>query len=650
MDESTKSKRNRAEKKTKEQQQQKQKEIESIDDHENVFHEDSQQEKKISEPNIATIVSVTQTMSSNPNRSGSVASTINNPNPSNSNKNQQSQKTKLAAPEEKSGLEANSTSDITEITERVANITIEQKPKGPPTFIQPKPQLTRAERRATQEAHRAAKQSKQKPSTTTQKLNETSQAAGNVKKTTTDHISTSNLSTHLSAPHRPQSEVGDSTLSVISKSARAATNATTIANNVTTALPSNQSQQKQQQKRSDDGRVTLFAHLTIYTRNLDRLATTSESKLVHPAIVKLGLQYATRQIVGSNLRCVAFLVAIRKMLEDYEGPLGSNNLSTLDPVDLNSKLKININFLTKCRPNAVTMGTAIRYLKTHIERIPRNITNEKAKALLSDVIKSFLREKIELAGIAIAETYAITKITNGDVILIFGYSSLIMRILETAINRGINFRVIIVDSRPQQYGLKSAHRLLSLNVRCTYVLINAVPFIISEVTKVLLGAHGLLGNGYVMSQVGTAQISLIAKTHNVPVLVCCETYKFCERVQTDSFVFNELGDPNDLTVNHSLLYEAMRSSSSTAETSNSSKSNLNILNMTYDVTPPTFISAVITELGILPCTSVAVVIRMQNKQLDDICGQEQQSIVKTTTAVTTTSNINMFATHLETVQ
>lgn len=44
-----------------------------------------------------------------------------------------------------------------------------------------------------------------------------------------------------------------------------------------------------------------------------------------------------------------------------------------------------------------------------------------------------------------------------------------------------------------------------------------------------------------MSQVGTAQIALIAKTHNVPVLVCCETYKFCERVQTDSFVSNELG-------------------------------------------------------------------------------------------------------------
>ncbi len=69
--------------------------------------------------------------------------------------------------------------------------------------------------------------------------------------------------------------------------------------------------------------------------------------------------------------------------------------------------------------------------------------------------------------------------------------------------------------------------------------------------------------------------------------------------------------------------------------------------MTYDVTPPTFISAVITELGILPCTSVAVVIRMQNKQLDDICGQEEQSM--TTTTTNTTSNINVL-TPLETVQ
>ena len=71
--------------------------------------------------------------------------------------------------------------------------------------------------------------------------------------------------------------------------------------------------------------------------------------------------------------------------------------------------------------------------------------------------------------------------------------------------------------------------------------------------------------------------------------------------------------------------------------------------MTYDVTPPTFISAVITELGILPCTSVAVVIRMQNKQLDEICAQEEQSI-STTTTTTGTPNMNILTPALETVQ
>lgn len=114
-----------------------------------------------------------------------------------------------------------------------------------------------------------------------------------------------------------------------------------------------------------------------------------------------------------------------------------------------------------------------------------------------------------------------------------------------------------------------------------------------------------------------------------------------------NFFFVNLGDPNDLTADHPLLHAAMSSPSTTTETSNSTNSNLNILNMTYDVTPPTFISAVITELGILPCTSVAVVIRMQNKQLDDICGQEQQSI---TTNTTTSSNMNVLIPTLESVQ
>jgi translation initiation factor eIF-2B subunit delta len=52
--------------------------------------------------------------------------------------------------------------------------------------------------------------------------------------------------------------------------------------------------------------------------------------------------------------------------------------------------------------------------------------------------------------------------------------------------------------------------------------------------------------GVVMSRVGTAMVAMMAHSMGAPVIVCCETYKFSDRVQLDSFVNNELGDPDEL--------------------------------------------------------------------------------------------------------
>lgn len=44
----------------------------------------------------------------------------------------------------------------------------------------------------------------------------------------------------------------------------------------------------------------------------------------------------------------------------------------------------------------------------------------------------------------------------------------------------------------------------------------------------------MLANGNVISRVGTSMVALMARQYNVPVLVCCETYKFSEKVPPDS--------------------------------------------------------------------------------------------------------------------
>ncbi|KAJ7341436.1 hypothetical protein JRQ81_005528 [Phrynocephalus forsythii] len=289
--------------------------------------------------------------------------------------------------------------------------------------------------------------------------------------------------------------------------------------------------------RPDYGaKVSLFSHLHQYSRK--ELLTQQMSipaSVIHPAVVRLGLQYSQGIINGSNARCIALLRVFKQVIRDYTTP-ANEELSR----DLVNKLKPYISFLNQCRPLSASMGNAIKFLKKEISALPGSTREEEAKRDLQESIDKYEREKIVLAAKAISK-FAFEKINDGDVILVYGCSSLVSRTLCGAHAQGRAFRVVVVDSRPRLEGRETLRRLVKQGVRCTYVLINAISYVLPEVSKVLLGAHALLANGSVMSRMGTSQIALLSKAHNVPVLVCCETYKFCERVQTDSFVSNELG-------------------------------------------------------------------------------------------------------------
>ena len=355
------------------------------------------------------------------------------------------------------------------------------------------------------------------------------------------------------------------------------------------------------QRMSVQRKVGLFSHLHQYER---QQSLTKEIKFtsgsIHPAIIKLGLQHAEGIICGSNARCVSLLFALKQLISDYTTP-ARKELSR----DLESKLKPNIGFLTQCRPLSVSMGNAIKYLKLQITQVPPTMSEKQAKEKLIERVENFIKEKITLAGEAISKTYAIQKVHDGDVIMTYACSSLIVKILKDAFDEGKKFRVIVVDSRPKNEGIHCLKQLLKHGVKCSYAQITSLAYLMKEVSKVFLGAHALLANGCVMSRIGSAMVSLVAKRSNVPVLVCCETYKFCDRVQTDAFVFNELGDPDDLIPDqHATGSETLHNWREL--------DSLNLLNLIYDVTPSDFVSMVITEIGMIPCTSVPVVLRVKN--------------------------------------
>ncbi|XP_046742445.1 translation initiation factor eIF-2B subunit delta [Diprion similis] len=348
--------------------------------------------------------------------------------------------------------------------------------------------------------------------------------------------------------------------------------------------------------------VKLFKHL-YHERELSLVNVPTLNSDIHPALIRLGVQYANKIIVGSNARCVALLSAIKQLIEDFERPPQVDFTRGLE-----SSLQEGAAYLHHCRPMAVSMQNALKHLKWQMSQLPTTTSDEDAKTKLQDAIDTYIREQIELAGKAISDTIK-SKISNGDVILTYAFSSLIHNILVEAHKDRKQFRVIIVDGRPWLEGKEQMRRLVRHGIECSYVLINALSFIMPEVSKVFLGAHAILANGAVMSRAGTAQVALMAKAFNVPVLVACETHKSCERVQTDSFVYNEIGDADELA-NH------WSSKDKKSQLTNwKTKKSLDLLNITFDVTPADLVSAVVTELAILPCTSIPVILRIKPSEI-----------------------------------
>ena len=208
------------------------------------------------------------------------------------------------------------------------------------------------------------------------------------------------------------------------------------------------------------------------------------------------------------------------------------------------------------------------------------------------------------AGSAIC-SHGARRIVNGDVVLTYSMSSLVERILLQAHSKGTKFRTILVDARPKLEGKVMLRRLVRAGLECSYVLLPALGYVMTQVSKVLLGAHSMLANGVTVARVGTAMVGAMACENNVPVLVCCETYKFSDVVQVDSFNSNELGDPDELIATG--RDDAKFAGDSLQEWRDIS--TLKLLNLTYDVMPSNFVRMVLTDSGEIPPTAIPVIIR-----------------------------------------
>jgi len=371
---------------------------------------------------------------------------------------------------------------------------------------------------------------------------------------------------------------------------------------------------------SDDKEVSLFSHLPkpkdVDTYLVPSPANNTPTKnSIHPAIQTLGHLYQTHAIVGGNARCRAMLQAFALLLQTYTPPETSRDFRhDLD----HSLLKPAFQYwTTQCRPHSVSMGNAFSFLKLAVANLSRDLAWNAARDHLLESIEAYVTERIEFAGKAISR-HAGSKIApNGDVVLVYGKSEVINRLLlDAALVDKKTFRVIVVDSRPMLEGRDTLEILSRAGIPCTYVLLNALSYLMRDVTKVFLGGAALMSNGSVLSRIGTACVALLANSNRIPLLVACETYKICSRVQLESITSNELGDAEEVactdcarTAPSNRWRETPVEEEKDILSDWKDQPNLKLLNLMYDLTPPDYVTGIVTEVGILPPSSVAVLLR-----------------------------------------
>jgi len=175
-------------------------------------------------------------------------------------------------------------------------------------------------------------------------------------------------------------------------------------------------------------------------------------------------------------------------------------------------------------------------------------------------------------------------------VLTHGHSRVVIAVLERAwVTQGKRFSVIVTEARPNQAGYKTADRLKQFNIPVTIVFDSAIGHIMDGVDLILVGAEGIVGNGGIINTVGTYQIAIVAAAFSKPFYVAAESFKFT--------LFYPLGQ-GDLALK-------IRPNADDNSIKSSDTSSPKVEIHSHDYTPPSCLTLLFTELGVLTPSAVS---------------------------------------------
>jgi methylthioribose-1-phosphate isomerase len=175
---------------------------------------------------------------------------------------------------------------------------------------------------------------------------------------------------------------------------------------------------------------------------------------------------------------------------------------------------------------------------------------------------------------------------NAGALAACGYGSA-LGVIRAAIERGHKIDVLADETRPYLQGARlTAWELMKDNIPTTVLCDNMAGHLMSKgrIQAVIVGADRIAANGDTANKIGTYSVSILAKEHGIPFYVAAPFNTIDLATATGEGIPIEQRNPVEVT--HSNGKQM-------------TPDGVGIENPAFDVTPAKYITAIITERGVL---------------------------------------------------
>lgn len=244
------------------------------------------------------------------------------------------------------------------------------------------------------------------------------------------------------------------------------------------------------------------------------------------------------------------------------------------------------------RPTAVNLFWAIERIKSCFENVLRSGTSDIKNALVEEAIH-ICEEDIGInrqIGI-----YGRNLIKNSDTILTHcnagalataGYGTA-LGVIRAAREEGKELHVFVDETRPVLQGARlTAWEMKKENIPVTVITDNMAGFVMKQgkINLVIVGADRIASNGDAANKIGTYSLAVLARENNIPFYIAAPLSTIDMAIKSGEDIPIEERDEDEVTNFHGVK---------------TAPEGVAVYNPAFDVTPNRYISAIITEAGIV---------------------------------------------------